>query len=63
MPIHVILETSRDVRHLKIPKKFRIENPEIPEVAFFLDKFFLEDHIASPFLKLSTNGFLQQIEK
>ena len=33
------------------------------EVAFLLDLFFLGEHIASPFLKLSTNGFLQRIEK
>ena len=30
---------------------------------FFLDNTKLRDHIAPPFLKVSTNGFLQQIGK
>ena len=29
----------------------------------FLDNYFFEDHIAPPFLKISTNGFLQRIGK
>ena len=34
-----------------------------PKVAFFLDYTKLRDHIAPPFLKLSTNGFLLWIGK
>ena len=31
--------------------------------SFFLDYFFLKEQIASPFLKISTNGCLQQVGK
>ena len=33
------------------------------KVAFFLDYHFFEDHIAPPFLRISTNVFLQRIGK
>ena len=35
----------------------------LPKVAFFLDYTKLRDHIAPPFLIVSTNVFLQQIGK
>ena len=31
--------------------------------SFFLDKFFLKDQIASPFLKIKTNAFFEQVGK